>query len=221
MPSALAGKWIISKKWEVDRDRVASSKEGEDEPKLDPLQITTLFFLAIMVMALSNWIKAEWIDRIFPSVPSILIVTTFALILAQFGPVRRLKGAWEIGDLAFYLFFAAVGALINFYQAIVLSPVLFLYVMIIMLVHFSFLFGVGALLKMDLAVLTIASVATKGGPAVVLSCCRNEGMAPPGPTGHYYSNAWLRCRELHRIRSGSGDADCTWWLVHYYSFPRV
>jgi len=104
-----------------------------------------------------------------------LIVTTLALILAQFKPIRRLTGAWELGALAFYLFFAAVGALINFYQAIVLSPILFIYVMIIMVVHFAFLFGVGMMLKMDVAVLTIASVATKGGPAVVAPVAEMKG----------------------------------------------
>jgi uncharacterized membrane protein len=89
--------------------------------------------------------------------------------------VRRLKGAWEIGDLAFYLFFAAVGAMINFYQAVVLSPALFLYVVIILIVHFSAVYGIGHLLRMDLGVLTIASVATKAGPPMVVPVAEAKG----------------------------------------------
>ncbi len=58
-----------------------------------------------------------------PALPSILIVTTLALIVAQSSAVQRLKGTREIGDLAFYLLFAAVGALIDSYQAVVLSPI--------------------------------------------------------------------------------------------------
>ena len=91
------------------------------------------------------------------------------------GPIRRLKGAWEIGDLAFYLFFAAVGAMINFYQAIVLSPALFLYVAIIMGVHFGTVYGLGRLLKMDVAVLTMASVAAKTGPSMVVPIAETKG----------------------------------------------
>jgi uncharacterized membrane protein len=103
-----------------------------------------------------------------PSLPTILIVTTLALAMGQIRGVRKLKGAWEIGDLAFWLFFAAVGALINFYKAVVLSPVLFAYVLVIMAVHFVFLYGAGRLLGMDVGVLTIASVATKSGPPLIV-----------------------------------------------------
>jgi len=98
-------------------------------------------------------------------------------------PVRRLRGAWEIGDLAFYLFFAAVGALINFYQAVVLSPILFLYVIVIIALHMAVLYGAGRLLRMDLGVLTIASVATKAGPAMVVPVAEVKGwrhLALPG-----------------------------------------
>lgn len=175
VPSVLVGKWVVSKKWAVNKSEFESVSEEVEKPTLDPLHVATLFFIAIGVMAVSTWIKVEFVDSFFPTMPSILIVTTLALILAQFGPIRRLKGAWEIGDLAFFLFFSAVGALINFYQAIVLSPILFLYVMIIMVIHFAFLFGVGSLLKMDVGVLTIASVATKGGPAVVLPVAKMKG----------------------------------------------
>lgn len=115
------------------------------------------------------------VDRFAPAVPTILIVTTLALILAQIGPVRRLRGAWEIGDLAFYVFFAAVGALINFYQAVILSPVLFAYAVIIMAVHFVFLYGAGRFFRMDLGVLTIASVATKAGPPLVVPVAEAKG----------------------------------------------
>ena len=72
-------------------------------------------------MAVSDWLKTGFIDAVSPQVPTILVITTLALLLGQFRAVRSLKGAWELGDLAFYLFFAAVGAMIDVYQAVVLS----------------------------------------------------------------------------------------------------
>lgn len=181
IPAALSAKWVTADRWRVPVAAEPGGVEGGEssgdpkvKPPLDPTQIATLVFLAVAVMALSDWIK-NLVDPFFPSVPGILILTTLALVLAQFAPVRRLKGAWEIGDLAFYVFFAAVGALINFYQAVVLSPILFAYVMIIIVAHFVLLYGVGRLLRMDLAVLTIASVATKAGPPLVLPLAEAKG----------------------------------------------
>ena len=67
----------------------------------------------------------------------------------------------------FYVFFAAVGAIMDFYLAVILSPILFAYVVIVMIVHLVFVYGIGWMARMDLGVLTIASVATKSGPALV------------------------------------------------------
>ena len=168
IPTWLAGRYVVARKWEVHFEDDEAGALSHEKPRLEPLQGVTLFFLAILVMTVSAWLKSAVVDRFFPSVPAILIVTTLALILGQFRFVRELRGAWEIGDLAFYVFFAAVGAMINFYQAVILSPILFLYVLVIMAIHFVVLFGLGSFFRMDIGVLTIASVATKAGPPLVV-----------------------------------------------------
>jgi uncharacterized membrane protein len=175
VPTFLAGRYVVSKAWQVPHEDTGEAEAKAEKPRLDLVHVTTLFFLAVAVMAASDWLKATVVDRFAPSVPTILIVTTLALLLAQVRAVRKLEGAWEVGDLAFYLFFAAVGAMINFYQAVVLSPVLFVYVIIIMAVHFVVLYGGGRFLKMDVGVLTIASVATKAGPPLVVPVAETKG----------------------------------------------
>ena len=175
VPTMLVGRYAVANRWNVSGDVPDKAPEANTPPPLDLVHITLLFFLAVMVMAVSDWVKIAVVDRVAPAVPTILVVTTLALVLAQAGPVRRLQGAWEIGDLAFYLFFAAVGAMIDFYQAVVLSPALFVYVIIIMGVHFVVLYGGGWLLRMDLGVLTIASAATKAGPPMVVPVAEAKG----------------------------------------------
>ena len=175
IPTLLAGQYVVAKRWAVHFDDDVEHVAAAEKPRLDPLHVVTLFFLAIAVMAVSGWLKAAVVDRFFPAVPTILIVTTLALLLGQLRPVRRLQGAWEIGDLAFYVFFAAIGALINFYQAVVLSPILFLYVVVIIALHMVVLYGAGRLLRMDMGVLTIASVATKAGPPLVVPVAEAKG----------------------------------------------
>ncbi len=174
IPTLLAGRYVVAKRWQADTGD-EEEEAAVEKPRLVPVQVATLFFLAVAVMAVSGWLETAIVDRVFPDLPSILIVTTLALALGQLPPVRRLQGAWEIGDLAFYVFFAAVGALINFYQAVVLSPILFLYVVIIMAVHMAVLYGGGRWLRMDVGVLTIASVATKAGPALVAPVAETKG----------------------------------------------
>ena len=99
-------------------------------------------FAALAIMAVSDWIKTGLIADVMPSFPTILIVTTLALILAQFRFMRRLQGAFEIGNLSFYLFFCAVGAMINVKMAIILSPILFLYVLVMIVVHMAMMAAV-------------------------------------------------------------------------------
>ncbi|MDH3404005.1 MAG: DUF819 family protein [Acidobacteriota bacterium] len=175
IPTLLADRWIVAKRFEARFDDDDAPAAAAGRPRLVPVQVAALFFLAVGVMAASGWLKTAVVDRVFPELPAILIVTTLALALGQLPFVRRLEGAWEIGDLAFCLFFAAVGALIDFYQAVVLSPILFLYVTMIMAVHMVVLFGGGRWLRMDLGVLTIASVATKAGPALVAPVAETKG----------------------------------------------
>lgn len=175
IPAWLAGRWATADRWKV-HEGVGQAAPGEPEaPRMDLSGVVTLVFLGFLVMAVSEWSKSSVIDRFAPWIPTILIVTTLALVVAQLPRVRHLGGASEVSDFAFYLFFAAVGAMIDFYQAVILSPALFVYVTIIMGVHFTWIYGMGRLLRMDVGVLTIASVATKSGPPLVVPVCEAKG----------------------------------------------
>ena len=166
IPTLLVGKYVVARHWNPQKTDTSAAARKERAP-FSLLSIATLSFLALTIMAVSGWVQQGLIEPILPGVPTILVITTFALLLAQVPQIRALKGAWELGDLSFYLFFAAVGALMDFYLAVILSPILFAYVVIIMVVHLAIVYGVGGLLRMDVGVLTIASVATKAGPAMV------------------------------------------------------
>jgi uncharacterized membrane protein len=149
--------------------------EPEGSPDLRILDLVALAFIALAVMVASDLIKTHWIAGFMPSFPTILIVTTLALILAQFRFIGRLQGAFELGNLSFYLFFCAVGAMINLKMAIVLSPILFIYVMIMVVVHLVSVYGIGRLFRLDIRVLTIASAAAKTGPPSVIALANVHG----------------------------------------------
>lgn len=178
VPSLLGHRFPVAEHWhtaEPAHDQVESATREDKDPPLNALHVTVLCGLALLVMWSSELITTRLIHPWIPSVPSILVVTTLALALGQIPAVSRLEGAWEIGNLAFYLFFAAVGAMIHLYNAVVLSPVLFAYVVVIIVVHMAFIYGIGRLLRMDVGLLTVASTAAKAGPPLVLALAESKG----------------------------------------------
>jgi len=179
VPSLLGRRFPVAEHWhtaESSPGRSSGSRDAVDaKPRLDPLHVAALCLAALFVMWASAGITARWIHPWAPGVPSILVVTTLALALGQAPVVSRLQGAWEVGNLAFYLFFAAVGAMIHLYNAVVLSPVLFAYVLVVIVIHMTIIYGVGRLLRMDVGLLTVASTAAKAGPPVVLALAQSRG----------------------------------------------
>jgi len=172
----LMGKFYPSSPFWGDIDEnVDAAEELSTKPELRTLDVVALSFAAVTIMVASDLIKSRLIAPVMPSFPTILIVTTLALILAQFRFIGRLQGAFELGNLSFFLFFCAVGAMINVKMAVVLSPVLFAYVMIMIVVHMVSIFGIGRLLRLDIRVLTIASAAAKSGPPTVVALANVHG----------------------------------------------
>jgi uncharacterized membrane protein len=147
----------------------AQSSNEKKEIKFKATHIAALSFIALFIMFVSKWIKAEFISGWAPNLPTILIITTLALIAAQIKFVQKLEGAHELGNLSFYLFFAAVGAMIDVPKAIELAPILFVFVMIVILLQISFVLVIGKLTKLDIRVLSVAAVAAKLGPSSVIA----------------------------------------------------
>ncbi|WP_428407569.1 DUF819 domain-containing protein [Hyphococcus sp.] len=144
-----------------------------------PLSVMDLA-LPLALAALALWVSgaiSAWLDARGIAVPSILIVTTLALIAAQVPVFSRLKAAHALGLWAIYLFLAVVGAnadLGALATAGALTPLLFLYVAIIFAVHAVFLIGGGALFKIDPVVLAVASTANIGGSSTAFVVAEAE-----------------------------------------------
>jgi uncharacterized membrane protein len=170
--------WILAPnylmKYFVPADHWKQEELDQDisKTKIVELKVThlaALSFWALLIMFLAGWIKQEFIAQFFPSLPTILITTTLALIFAQIKFIQNLQGSHELGNFAFYLFFAAVGALMDILKAIELAPVLFLFVIIVIAVQVGLVLVLGKLLQIDLRILAVAAVAAKAGPSSVIA----------------------------------------------------
>jgi uncharacterized membrane protein len=176
----LAMPMLLAKTGLFARRAPASTRHAEPTPPrpLPPtLAIGVPLALASMALVLSD-AAAAWFDGVGIPIPSILIVTTLALILAQLPATARLTQAAPIGLWGMYLFLAVVGAnadLAALSVAGALAPVLFAYVGIIFAVHAVVLIGGGWLLRIEPVMLAISSSANIGGSATAFVLAEAEG----------------------------------------------
>jgi uncharacterized membrane protein len=96
----------------------------------------------------------------------ILIVTALTVTLATAAPsvCAKLAGSEVIGTFLMQIFFAVIGASANVAMVMKVGPALFVFAALILAVHLLFLLGAGALMRLDLFELIIASNANVGGP---------------------------------------------------------
>lgn len=161
-------------------------EEGEDPKEDEELErdvraawtettvsITDLAVLAAIPLAFL-WLA----DVVGASGPSqVLLLTTLALVAAQIPLLHRLRGAAVLSYFALHLFFIVLGAGSNVSEVLTEGPVLFAFMITILLVHAAVVYGVGFALRLDLPSLTIASQAAVGGPGSALAL----GMAMKWP----------------------------------------
>lgn len=119
--------------------------------------------LAFAIAGIGNWLAGL---AGYPQF-AILVITAIALAIATLmpGQMKKLSGYSEAGNVMMFIFLASIGASADVWELIEIAPVLFVFATIIIIVHLIVLFGVGMLLKLDLAELAMASAVCIGGPS--------------------------------------------------------
>ncbi|MEZ0610690.1 DUF819 domain-containing protein [Fibrella sp. WM1] len=144
---------------------------SRDDETVAPSHLALLLALGTGAIVASQAVSAVW-----PSVPFVLILTTLALVLAQFRAVNRLPGSRLLGLLGVYLFLAVIGAYCDLAALLrdgQLAIVLFGMICTLVLIHALIVFGIGALFRQDWDVLGIASQANIGGATSALALARS------------------------------------------------
>jgi len=145
----------------------------DEQETINPMDVGLLTSLAFGAVFLADWVSA-----LFPVVPTILTITTVALILAQLPVVSRLRGSRTLGMFMIYLFLAVIGAYCDIpalLQDGTLAVWLLVMICIIVLIHAVLLIGVAKLLKQDADVIAVASQANIGGSSSALALARSLG----------------------------------------------
>jgi len=170
VPEKLRKFYPVAKIWRKNEDKEEKTVPEKKQTMLHVFDIVALVSCALGILWISKWFNANVIVKHIykDGAPTILIYTTFALILAQFKWIKKLAGAKELSNIAFYFFFAAIGATCDVVKAIKIAPVLVLFTLVIFCIHMIIVFGIGRLAKLEPRLLAVASMAAKGGPSSVV-----------------------------------------------------
>lgn len=143
---------------------VHGTGESADVPAavpLDKLALTLSLALAFAMAATGYWLAGLGGLAGF----GILFVSALALLPGQLAPslATRLAGHEDLGMIAVYMFLFVMGASADVWTMVGSALPVFLFALLIVTIHMAVLFGLGAVLKLDLATLVIASNACVGG----------------------------------------------------------
>jgi uncharacterized membrane protein len=158
--------------------------EGEDNhPFFAPASLNALDLSFLVAAALALLAAAELTARLVPQVPSILWLTTYALILGHTKTFRKPEGALQLGTMVLHLFFVVIGIWSRVSEIAAVGVVVFLYTLVVVAVHGLVVFGGGRLFRLDPGTLAVASQASVGGPssAIAVAVAREwPGLVLPG-----------------------------------------
>ncbi|PZO11027.1 MAG: hypothetical protein DCF27_01350 [Lysobacteraceae bacterium] len=155
----------------------ATSAAALPMPLPDTLAISLPLALAVATVLLSTAVAAYAATAGW-RVPSILVVTTVALLIAQLPIASRMTLAKPLGIWGLYHFLAAVGAsadLEALMQAGHLGLLLFAFIIIVLVVHGVVIVAYGLLTRTDPDIIAIAPTANIGGATTAFALAESFG----------------------------------------------
>ena len=157
---------------------VALAPGEEDREAVAPSDLGLLLLLGTLAVWGSDALAVWSAEDAGLALPSILILTTLALVLAQTPFIRGLRGARLLGMFGVYLFLAVIGVLCDAEALRSLGDIgwrLFVFVSIAIGLHGLITFAGAYLLRLPPDVAAVASQANVGGGTSALALARSLG----------------------------------------------
>lgn len=170
-------------------DHTPAAQQSFWQPKkIQLLDIAFSIAAAIAIVAISFKLS-ELIQHVVPQSnllltilvsffgDSYLLLTALTLVIvAIWGDFfEKLAGASEIGTFLIYIFFVVIGTPASFVTIVKTAPLLFIFVMIILIFNLGLSLLLGKLLKFNIEEILLASNATAGGPTTAAALAIGKG----------------------------------------------
>jgi uncharacterized membrane protein len=137
------------------------------------IELADLALMATIVLGTLG--LSDWLGGVAAPVPSVLFLTTIALLLAQIPRVRDMNGAGVIGNYLVLIFLASNGAMSVLANIVAIGPPIVYFAAITVFTHGTIIFVIGRLVGLDLPTLAVASQANVGGPASAMALATARG----------------------------------------------
>ena len=165
IPTFLNSIWKSNKKFISNKNQ--SIQENDENESINLISLAWLLFLGISAYYIADIISLYIID-----IPSILILTTMGVILAQSKFISNLKGSQNLGLYLVYIFLAVIGAYCEISAVSHLQEVGFLlliFTISAVIIHGILFIVIGGIVYRDWEMISIASQANIGGGASAIA----------------------------------------------------
>jgi uncharacterized membrane protein len=152
---------------------------ADDTETLHPMDLGIMVALGLGAI-IGTEILVDWSGVLGWKVPSIIVMTVLALLIAQTPYNQKLKGGRLLGMFAVYLFLAVIGAfcdLLALKDLGSLAPILLIFVFIAVSIHGLVVYSAARVMNIDLVTASVASQANVGGATSALALARSLGRA--------------------------------------------
>jgi len=150
--------------------KIASHTEGKKAASPTGINFHSLIWL--IFLGIFSYYISELISQVFPSIPSILTLSTIGILLAQSKFVAKLQGSHTLGLYLVYIFLAVIGAYCEISAVFELQEVgisLLLFASIAVIMHGLILVLLGSVTYRDWEMIAIASQANVGGGTTAIA----------------------------------------------------
>ncbi|CAI8383730.1 MAG: Uncharacterised protein [Flavobacteriales bacterium] len=164
LPTFLNRIWKSNKKF--ISNRIQPNKKTENE-RISINSLSWLLFLGISAYYVSDIFTSYVID-----IPSILILTTIGIMMAQSKFISNIKGSQELGLYLVYIFLAVIGAYCEIGAVSQLQEIgllLLIFTICSVLIHGILFIIIGGIIYRDWEMISIASQANIGGGASAIA----------------------------------------------------
>ena len=163
----------------------AAADPGSDDP---PVTLEQTLHSSVRALRLSDTaalvtiaVGAVWaagkLAPLVPVLPEVLWLTTIVLLMAQIPAVKALTGSALFGNYLVLLFLASNGARSVIATLVAVGPPVFYFAVVTVALHGVVIFGIGRLVRIDVATLAVASQANIGGAASAMALAGARGYA--------------------------------------------
>lgn len=148
---------------------LAGGMAADAHPYFAGVSVSTLDMAVLGAAGLLLILLADAVAIVVPAIPSVLWLTTFALLAGHLTPLGRVPGAFQLGNFALVLFFVIIGIFSRVAEIISVGVAVLWFTLIVVGIHGLVVFGLGRLFRIDVASLSVASQAAVGGPSSALA----------------------------------------------------